>query len=431
MTLKKFFYALAGITLVSLLFIAVPVYSQIGNTSAMTDRYGTFYTFSAKPIGATNAYIYQNVRFYSGNAQRFNGTTTVTEKVKDMNNVLGLNFGFSKEFDIIVNGNLYQTSNRAPSITNREVNSFIKTAYVPDDFYLNLRYVPFTFADKKINLGFLLSTKFEGQGIANSPFQNYSAGNSEIGLSLITSYFRKPRTIDDGFAVHMNLQYWNHLDKGRYTGFTSEDSIRISLADTAIATKNSAAVKFALGFAYPLLLGGRYLYVTTDIYGVNYLTKPPPTAYSRQNYAYFALGLKYNLFSWMGIHLGGEYLVMKTSDATLSSRELKIEDLTVSGADYPKYRIFGGISFPLSPRAMTIETDDLILTEKDREVIKRREVEDILYSEQEIQRRSVNFKPVVEMRKIYRTSVSSYINTLMPHDKKVNESKSSDDDETE
>ncbi len=413
------------------MFIVAPAYSQIGNTSAMTDRYGTFYAFSAKPIGSTNAYFYQNMRFFSGNAQRFNGTTTIPEKIKDMSNVLGLNFGFSSDFDIIVNGNLYQTSNRAPSITDREVNSFVKTAFIPDDFYLNLRYVPFTFAEKKINMGFMVSTKFEGQGIANSPFQNYSAGNTEVGLSLVTSYFRKPRTVDDGFAVHLNLQYWNHLDKGRYTGFTSEDSIRITLADTAVSAKNSAALKFAVGFSYPVLLGGRYLYVTTDIYGVNYLTKPPQTAYSLQNYAYFALGLKYNLFSWMGIHIGGEFLVMKTSDATLSSTELKIEDLTISGTDYPKYRIFGGFSFPLSPRAMTIETDITIITEKDREVIKRREVEDILYSEQEIQRRSVNFKPVVEMRKIYKTSVSSYINTLMPYDKKATDSKSFEDDDTE
>ncbi len=428
MKLNKINASLTCIFIIQAMILSAPVCSQIGSTSAMTDRYGTFYTFSAKPIGSLNSFVYQNLRFFSGNADRNSGTSTSVEKIKDINNVLGLNFGFSNEFDVIVNGNFYQTANRAPSITDREVNSFTKKAFIPDDFYLNLRFVPFSFMNKKLNAGFMLSTKFEGQGIANSPFQNYSAGNTEIGLSLLTSYFGKPRTIEDGFAVHLNLQFFNHLDKGQYTGFTDEDSIRRSLADTAVSKGNTTSIRFALGMSYPFLVAGRYLFIMADIYGSNYLTKPPETAYSRQNYAYAALGVKYNLFSWMGIHVGGEYQLMKTSEVTLSSRDLKIEDLTVSQSDFPKYRVFAGLSFPLSPRAMIVATEEMVLTEKDREVIKRKEVEDVLYSEQEIQRRSVNFKPVTEMRKIYKTSVSSYIDVLMPKDKKPVEFKSSDDE---
>jgi hypothetical protein len=410
-----------------IMLTAAPVSAQIGSTSAMTDRYGTFYTFSARSIGATNSYMYQNLRFFSGSAIRNSGTATTTEQIKDLNYVMGLNFGFSKEFDIIINGNFYQTANRAPSIADREISSFIKTAFVPDDFYLNFRFIPFSFSKNKLNMGFMLSTKFEGQGIANSPFQNYSAGTTEIGLSLLTSYFKSPKNIDDGFAIHLNLQYYNNMDKGSYTGFAIEDSIRRSLADTAISKFNSASLRYALGFSYPILLAGRYLYIVTDVYGVNYLTKPPETAYSRQNYAYVALGVKYNMFSWMGFHVGGEFQLMKTSEVTLSNRDLKIEDLTVSGSDFPKYRIFAGFSFPLSPRAITISTESDIVTEKDREVIKRREVEDILYSEQEIQRRSVNYKPVAEMRKIYKSSVGSYIEVLLPMDKKPVETITTDD----
>lgn len=394
------------------------VQAQIGSSSTMTDRYGTFYAYSAKSIGSANGFVYQNLRYFSGTALRNTGATTVNEKIKDMNNVLGLNFGFSEDLDLILNLNLYQTANRAPSITNREVNSFTKTAFILDDFYLNGRFIPFSFAAKKINLGFLFTAKFEGQGIANSPFQKYTAGNKEAGITLLTSYFRKPNIPDESMALHLNLQYWNHLDKGRYVGFTSKDSVRSSLADSAFAKANSAALRYSLGFSYPVLLGGRYLYIIADIYGTNYLAKPPAMAYSRQNYGYFAIGLKYHPISWLGLHLGGEYQIIKSSDPTTSNAELKIADLTVSNSDYPKYRIFAGISFPFSPRAVIIKSDDIILTEEERISIKRKEVEEILYSEQEIQRRSVNFRPVTEMRKIYKTSINTYVEVLMPYDKK-------------
>lgn len=418
-----------------ILFAGGPLHAQLSSSAVIGDRWGTFYTYAAKSVGAGSFYFLQNTRYYSGTADRSTGTSTVSEKIKDMNAVLGFNVGFSHDFDMIINGNFYQIANRAPSIPESEVSSFLKNADIPEEFYISLRYIPFSFAKGRFNVGMMFTGKIESGSIANAPFQDYSAGTKEVGLTLLTSYFQSPSLIENGLAVHFNLQYWNYLDKGSYLGFNNEDTVRAlttvngnQLADTAIAGSNTASLKFAIGASYPFVIADRYLYIIADIYGNHFLSKPPAVAYSRQNYAYFAMGIKYNLFPWMGIHAGGEHQIMKSTEPTFSSIDLQVQDLTLGGYDYPKYRVFAGLSFPITPRALiAASSDEVELTSTEREIMKRKEVEDVLYSEQEIQRRSVNFKPITEMRKVYKNSISGYIDVLAPKDKKPVEETTSDD----
>ncbi len=395
--------------------------AQLGSSSAITDRYGSFYTYSAKTLPFPSFYVFQNTHFFTGTGDRPSGSSTV----KDFGTQVGIQVGITPTFDFIFSGNFVQTSNLASGIKNSEIVSIFKTLDVPDEIFLNFRLLPYTFAQNKIHLGFMATARLQGSGFYNTPLRPYSGGHSEAGVSLLTSYFSKPDYVESGFAMHLNVQYWNHLDNGAYLGFKDEDSLRRvqpngnSLADTAVATSNSSSIRFALGGSYPIDISGRYLSVTADLYGQLFLQKPPVAAYSRQNYAYVALGVKYQMFEWMGVHLGGEFQVLKGTDKTVGNNNLLgIDDLTISKSDYPSWRIFSGLTFPLMPRAETPRSrvkEEVVL---EQSVKRKREVEGILYSEQEIQKRSQNFVPVKEMRKNYKNIIGDYVVILEAKDKK-------------
>lgn len=398
--------------------------AQLGSSSAVTDRYGSFYTYSAKTLPFPGFFVFQNTHFFTGTGTRGGGTSTV----KDFGTQIGVQVGVMPTFDIIFSGNFVQTTNLAPGIPNGKIVSIFKTLDVPDEIFLNFRLVPYTFAQNKINLGFMVTGRFQGSGFYNTPLRPYSGGNTEAGISLLTSYFARPDFIESGLAMHLNVQYWNHLDNGAYIGFLSEDSLRNgttataftnSLADTAVATSNSSSIRFAVGGTYPIDVSGKFLYITGDVYGQWFLQKPPAAAYSRQNYAYVALGVKYQWFDWMGVHIGAEFQVLKGTDKTAGNDLLMgIDDLTISKSDYPSWRIFSGLTFPLMPRAESPRSrvkEEVVL---EQSVRRKKEVEGILYSEQEIQKRSQNFIPIKEMRKNYRSIIGDYVTILDAKDKK-------------
>ncbi|NUM79893.1 hypothetical protein HUU42_03725 [bacterium] len=396
--------------------------AQTGNVSAMTDRFGSFYNYSAQTLDFGDLYVFQNTRFFKGNADRFDGTATTSRSVKDVNAVLGLQFGIAHNLDMVFLTNFYQTPNRAPSIPPSAIVSFFKDHDVPNDFLLNFRYVPYSFSKDKFKIGFMGTFKWKSENFPNAPFQVYATDKAEAGFSVVTSLIESPKVPETGYIFNFNLQYWNHLDKGQYVGFTREDSVRRAangnaLADAAVSTGNTSSLRFGVGGSYPIMVADKYLYIMADVYGLMYMTKPPEAAYSRQDYAFAAVGVKYQFFDWLALHLGGEFQVLKKKDPTSSSTITGIEDLTVSGSDYPSWRIFTGLSMPLSPRALSFKPEDETVS-VDRETQKKREVENILYSEQEIQKRSVNFIPVRDMRKQYKDIVGGLVNVLQPWDKK-------------
>lgn len=393
--------------------------AQLGGSSAITDRYGSFYAYSAKTLPFPSFYMFQNTHYFKGTGDRDGGSSPV----KDFGTQLGMQVGITESFDMIFTGNFVQTSNLASSINKSEIVSIFKSYDVPDEFFLNFRFLPYAFAQNNIRLGFMLSTRFQGSGFYNTPLRPYSGGHTEAGLALLVSYFSVPDFSEAGFSAHLNLQYWNHLDNGVYLGFKDENNLRAqpngnSLADTAVATANASSLKFALGSSYPIDISGRYLVLTGDLYGNIYLQKPSPVAYSRQNYAYAAMGLRFQLFDWMGIHLGGEYLVLKGTDKTLSNPLLGIDDLTISKSDYPTWRFFSGLTFPIMPQMEPPKSRVKEEVVEEQSVRHKREVEGILYSEQEIQKRSQNFVPVREMRKNYKNIIGDYVVILEKKDKK-------------
>lgn len=404
------------------LFSALPLFSQIGSSSAITDRYGSMFTYSAKTLKFPQYYFYQNNKLFIGTANRGIGSST---KVKDYGAQLGLNFGFTESFDVIISGNFVQTPNRAPNIPKNKIVGFFNSVDVPDEFYLNLRYIPWVWKDGQYRLGFMLTRKFNGNGFPNAPFQVYQTESPDVGLSLIGSYFAMPGIEDNGLMAHINLQYWNHLDAGKYIAHNDEDDVRDavnsggkSLADTSVVGSNTSSIRFSLGAQYPLFLGGRYLFLTGDIYGLFYLQKPPVAAYSRQNYAYLALGAKYQAFNWMAVHVGADFRVLSGSDKTISSDLLEINDLTIGKSDYPTWHFYAGVTVPLEPRVRVVRANDESELYARQSKIKKNEVKDILYSEQEIQKRSQNFIPLKEMRRSYKSIIGNLLGVLEPKDKK-------------
>jgi len=394
--------------------------AQIGSTSALTDRYGTFYTFSARALNWKDYYVFQSSRVFKGTGDR----SGASYSIKDFNSVLGINAGLAQDCDVILITNFYQNTNRPFSVPG-------KGSATMDKFLVNFRYAPYRFSENKLQMGFMITAKFS-RGQANIPFQNYSAGRAEVGVTWLTSYFQRPDDPDAGYTLNVNLQYYNHLDKGFYVGWLSEDSLRNSgnnaLANEGVAFGNASSFRFGVGGAFPFKVGGSYLYLMGDLYGQMFLTNTPNAAYTRQNSGFFALGAKYQIASWMAFHLGGEYQIMKGTKTTYSNALLGVEDLTVSKSDYPNWRVFVGISLPISPRARVLEKQFVEGQQEqnlDQQEIRKKEVQKVIYSEQEVQKRKENFVPVRDMRKDYKNDVNGLINVLTPKDKKVEES---DDD---
>lgn len=412
-------------TMIGLFLLStVPSMGQIGSPSSMTDRYGTFYTFSAVPLQFNNFYMYQNYRVWKGDADRFDGGTSTSVSIKDFSAVWGFQYGVFNGFDVGVVTNMYQTPNRAPSIPPSAIVSFFKTKDIPSSFTIHFRMAPWAVMKNKLRMGVMVSTRWETGPFANVPFQSYATDKTTVGIAWLMTYMHHAGSPETGLTIHGNLQYVNHLDKGQFVGFFDEQTMRTNgqgaIADQAVATGNTSALRFALGAAYPLNLGGTTMFVTGDVYGNAFLTKPPAAAYTRQNSAYGALGIKYQFFRTFAIHLGGEYQIVKGTTPSFSSTALGVEDLTISKSDFPTWRVFGGFSVTPSPKAQFIKTQKQIAIEtaKDPEDVRKKEVENVLYSEQEVQKRRVNFTPVENMRSEYKTSIQSLIDVLAPHDKK-------------
>ncbi|MCB0834123.1 MAG: hypothetical protein KDC45_11720 [Bacteroidetes bacterium] len=412
------------LTVIILFTFVTSAFAQIGSPAAGTDRYGSFYTFSAKTTTFPEFYTFQNMQFFTGTGERSGSKPSV----KDFGLQFGAQMGLFGGADIVLISNFIQTPNRAPSIPSNEVVTLVKSVDVPDEFYANMRLLPFSFSEDKATVALMLTGRWHANGFANAPFQPYSAGKAEAGIGLVGSYFSDPLFPETGWAMHANVQYWNHLDNGAYLGYIDEKKVRALpggnvIADTAISTSNTSSFKFSIGGSYPIAVASRYMYIVGDLYGTFFLNKPSIAAYSRQNYSYLALGVKYQLFDWLGVHAGGEYLVLKGTDKTLTNGvALGIEDLTISKADFPTWRMFMGVSFPINPRAQyrVYKAGSEIVQEQS--VIRKKEVEGILYSEQEIQKRSQNFVPLKDMRRDYKTIIGSYVTILQAKDKKVDES---------
>ncbi len=401
-------------------FIAVGftgnAFAQIGNSSAMTDRYGSMFSYSAKPLTWSQFYFYENTKIFSGSATRYS-TSSKSVDVKDFGMQIGAQIGLVENMDLILNTNLAQTTTPG--------NSGTSSSATPRDIYLNLRILPLNFSQGKIRGGFMLTTRWAGAGQASIPFQLYSADKTELGAGFMMSYFARPGWEETALSLHGNIQYFNHGDGGAYIGVTDETTVRNSfngaaIAGLAVATKNSTSLHFSTGGTYPMLISGRYLFLSGDVYGVAYLTKPPLAAYSRQNYAYLALGAKYQVKDYLGVHVGMDFRIFKNSKtATYTNPVLKVEDINFSGgADHPFWHFYLGLSVPLNPRikVYSSKSDADLYAEQNR--TQTNEVKDILYSEQEIQKRSQNFTPLKEMRRTYKEIIGGLIGVLEPKDKK-------------
>lgn len=411
------------------------LWSQIGGAGGNTGKHGTPYSYGAWPIKPGRLYVFQSTRYFNG-GERFDFNTARLESgFNNFNTSLGINWSFSENFDFVFSGRFMQFTNLPSSAKIDDITLYENN--IADAFYVNFRVVPFKFMQEKIRLGFLVSGQFNSGTYPNVPFETYSAGGVEGGLTLLGSYYSNNLLPDDGWSTHLNVGYWIHNDAGKKIAPLSAEDIytfknvpfgsldlqalrNTEFNEFTVTDGNTAELRFSTGFRFPFrqissgALGN--LSATADLYGLLFMETPPSGAYSSQDFVFGAAGLRYQILDWLGFNLGGEFLVWTKEDVTFYDPVFGVERLTVASGDlavdYPLWRAFGGFDFDLFGTRIKLKK----ITKRQVAKQKEKEIEDLIFSEQEMKKRSSKPEQLKETRSDYSKVVEELHKVLKEKD---------------
>ncbi|GAB4336981.1 MAG: hypothetical protein Kow0037_19060 [Calditrichia bacterium] len=238
-------------------------------------------------------------------------------------NVL-LTYGVMEHFDLTVMNRVYQ-DNHKPS----EYNS-------PEDIFIDAKIGSFGLSNNKFNYGFLIPLRIPVGKDYNYPFEEYTAGGFEFGITGLFSYFNDPYLHDRSFSLHANLGWYNYNDAGKelYTD---------NLGQVYKADGNASSLKYGLGFKYPTELFDLNL----ELWGNAFTSEPDTMAYSRESFMYFTPAIRFKPRPWFSFDLGID--IRLSSDKNTSKVPESDFAKTLDLPNYPAWLVHMGANFRLMP----------------------------------------------------------------------------------
>jgi len=174
----------------------------------------------------------------------------------------------------------------------------------PDDLYLLAKFGSYGGLRSKVKVGFMTGARIPLAQQHNVILEPYSAGGFELGALGLLSYSKDVLIPENAFNLHLNLGLWQHNDTGKYLIGTA--------ADTFTVFRSSRALLWGAGFAIP----SHEFDFTVELYGRNFMVRPPVTAYSREDFAYFTPGVKYHASHRMALNVNVDFRISADKDAT-------------------------------------------------------------------------------------------------------------------
>ncbi len=257
---------------------------------------GTKYYGKVAGSGTNNAYSLWNVQFFTS-----------------------LNWGAGQHFEVAVSPIIYQETN------TQEGNVMDGQANVIDDIFISAKIASFNSLESPFFFGGILYTRIPAGKAHNIIYENYSAGNLEVGLTGLVSYYSNLTFPDEGWSAHLNLGYLNHNDVG--TKLTNNP-------DDPKPTAMSSELLFGIGGLYP---AGTFDF-SGEITARYFLVQPPVTAYSREYVSYLTLGVYYKPYPWLIFDFGMDIQLIAEDDLS----EYETTSLPEPPEDFPNYPSWKG-----------------------------------------------------------------------------------------
>ncbi len=239
------------------------------------------------------------------------------------NAVLGLNYAPGKHVEWAISHNLYQDT----QIAKGHVSSSVLD--------LRLKVGNFGGLRNHFRLGFVVNTLFSFGDSPNIPFEPYSSGAVQFGLTGLLSYSTELLIPESGLNIHLNAGFIQHNDSGK--------KLSNAAADTFLV--NSASRELVYGAA--IVLPTNRLDLGLEVFGRGFASRPPVTAYSREDYLYLTPFLNYRFTRRLSFKIGMDIRLSKDEDRTDYTNTV-IVPLPQALPNYPGWRLRAGFKFYLT-----------------------------------------------------------------------------------
>jgi hypothetical protein len=282
------------------------------NTAWVQDR-GQF------SIRLTGASYYKTARL-----KKTTGRTPEFATFWDVQGGLAAHFSLSRRLELSLAQTLYQDTHHDG-----------KGANFPDDLYFAAKFGAYGGLRSKVKVGIMTSARFPLAQQHNVILEPYSAGTVELGVLGLFSYSKDVLIPENAFNLHLNLGMWHYNDTGKLLIETT--------ADTFAVLRPSRALLWGAGFAIPT----HEFDFTFEIFGRNFMVRPPITAYSREDFAYVTPGVIYHAAYWASLNVNLDFRVSSDREATKYIAGLN-NQINPELPSYPNWRVRFGAKFALN-----------------------------------------------------------------------------------
>jgi hypothetical protein len=241
----------------------------------------------------------------------------------DVQSSVALHFATGRHLELSLIQLVYQDTHRDNKGTN-----------LPDDLFVTAKMGSYGGLRSKVRVGFMAGARIPLAQHHNVIFEPYSAGSVELGLLSLLSYSSDVLIPENAFNFHLNLGFWHHNDVGKFLVSTP--------ADTFAVLTPSRELLWGIGFAIP----SHQFDYSLEVFGRNFLARPPVTAYSREDYIYLTPGVTYHPIYWAALSAGFDLRLSSNEDQTLYVAGLNPVNLNLPS--HPKWRVRLGARFALN-----------------------------------------------------------------------------------
>jgi hypothetical protein len=241
----------------------------------------------------------------------------------DVQSGLAVHYSVSRRLELSLMQTIYQDTHHDG-----------KGGNLPDDLFLMAKFGSYGGLRSKVKVGFMTGARLPLAKQHNVILEPYSAGSVELGVLGLFSYSKDVLIPENAFNLHLNLGVWHYNDTGKF----------LIAGDSESAVLNpSRALFWGAGFAIP----SHEFDFTFEIFGRNFMVRPPETAYSREDFAYLAPGVKYHAAYWATLNVNLDFRISADKHAARDIAGLNTP-IKSELPSYPGWRARFGARFALN-----------------------------------------------------------------------------------
>ncbi len=263
----------------------------------------------------------------------------------DIQGGMGLYYGLSSKFQLGFSQILYQDTHENGSGYS-----------MPGNIFFQAKLGRLSPSNSNWMSGLQLDVRLPLGNYTNIPLEPYTVDRIGIGLKGLFSIVSEPMFPEYGVNIHGNIGVFSHNDLGMVLTNVDDDTITVD--------ETSQELIYGLAFSTSM----QEFSLFAELYGRTFLTRPPVSAYSRENSIYISPGISYAPNPWMKLKVALDIRILGGDDETLyggkggSYAQLPWEHVP----NYPSWRINMGTVITLNPTKSVEQRKEYLNVQKER-----------------------------------------------------------------